>query len=465
MLWVMMGLRAIEGAGALALGADVLSGRVKVSELVERCLAAISEVEDDLHAFVTVALEEAQAEALRLDEELASGIWRGPLHGVPIAVKDNIATRSLRTTLNSRAFADFVPSEDAQCVKRLRSAGCVIVGKSNLNELAFSDPSEEDLTPPARNPLRPGTLAALSSSGSGAAVAAGLVPVALGTDGGGSIRLPASQMGLVGLRRGASGDDDEEWGGLSTVGILGKTGGDVRAVLDALEPNRAPEERLTSMDGIRVSVPWSLIDRVCTDADEREAFESSLDIFRRLGGKCCDIDMPEWEGAANATFMLLYAVLTARYWKMAGSSASGLGQSVRERILAGAFITLGDVEAARSLGVSLRLGLRAKLVETKSLAIATPVTPGVSYAAKSGQGLAGGVVFTAPVNLLGWCAVSVPVAESRGNPTGLQLAAPAGSERRLLDLATLLLVHRESKTRGSDGGVASETRARTRWFS
>jgi aspartyl-tRNA(Asn)/glutamyl-tRNA(Gln) amidotransferase subunit A len=173
-------------------------GRTTARELAESALAAADET--TLNCFVTVDHDGASRAAEQADRELADGVDRGPLHGIPVGVKDLIDTAGLRTTRGSRHFDQHVPVRDAAVVVALRQAGAVIIGKTHTHQFAYGPTGDVAHTGAARNPHDPSRMAGGSSSGSGAAVAAGLVPAALGTDTGGSVRIPAALCGIVGLR-------------------------------------------------------------------------------------------------------------------------------------------------------------------------------------------------------------------------------------------------------------------------
>jgi aspartyl-tRNA(Asn)/glutamyl-tRNA(Gln) amidotransferase subunit A len=177
----------------------VRSGAVTATALTEACLARIAIYDPKLDAFITVMKAQALAEARQLDDEQRAGKLRGPLHGVPVAIKDIIDTAGARTTGGSALFEDRVPSEDATVVARLRAAGAVIIGKTNTQEFAMGG-GETSFFGPARNPWNLAHNTGGSSSGSGAALAAFLSYGALGTDTGGSVRMPASYCGIVGLK-------------------------------------------------------------------------------------------------------------------------------------------------------------------------------------------------------------------------------------------------------------------------
>jgi aspartyl-tRNA(Asn)/glutamyl-tRNA(Gln) amidotransferase subunit A len=198
-------IEAPPGAGFFAahtvagLAADLRAGRLSPAELVDHALAAAARL-GSLNAFVTLDEPGARAAARRATDELAAGVDRGPLHGIPVAVKDFVDTAGLRTTMGSRHFADHVPAHDAACVRRLREAGAIVVGKTVTHEFAYGPTGDQSAHGPARNPYRPTAMSGGSSAGSAVAVAAGIVPLAIGTDTGGSVRIPAACCGITGLR-------------------------------------------------------------------------------------------------------------------------------------------------------------------------------------------------------------------------------------------------------------------------
>ena len=178
----------------------IRSGELSPVELVDAYLDRIRRLDDRLNAFVTVTDERAVVRARELERELVEGNWRGPLHGIPIALKDNIDTKGVLTTAASEVFADRMPAEDAEVVTRLKDAGAIIIGKLNMHEFAYGATSAISHFGPVRNPWDLDRIPGGSSGGSGAAVAAQFCAGALGTDTGGSIRIPAAHCGIVGLK-------------------------------------------------------------------------------------------------------------------------------------------------------------------------------------------------------------------------------------------------------------------------
>jgi aspartyl-tRNA(Asn)/glutamyl-tRNA(Gln) amidotransferase subunit A len=185
----------------LTKASELLRAKVVSSvELTRACLARIERFNGRLNAFITVTADQALATARDMDAALRRGDWRGPLHGVPIALKDNIDTAGIRTTAASELFRDRVPTDDADIVVRLKRAGAIVIGKTNLHEFAYGGSSSVSCFGPVRNPWAPDRVPGGSSGGSAAAVAADLCFGAFGTDTAGSIRVPASYCGIVGLK-------------------------------------------------------------------------------------------------------------------------------------------------------------------------------------------------------------------------------------------------------------------------
>ncbi|MEV1144106.1 amidase, partial [Micromonospora sp. NPDC049799] len=221
---------------ALEQAAAITRGELSSRELVAHHLERVAALGDTVGAFVTVTAQAALAAADAADT--VPPVDRGPLHGVPTAVKDLTLTAGVRTTFGSAAFADFVPPVDADVVRFMKAAGLISLGKTTTSELGCSLYSEGLVAPPARNPWDLAYTAGGSSGGAAAAVAAGLVPVAQGSDGGGSLRIPASMCGLVGYKpsRGLVSGGPLGFGayGLPTNGPIGRTVADVAALLDVL---------------------------------------------------------------------------------------------------------------------------------------------------------------------------------------------------------------------------------------
>ena len=208
-------------------------------ELTRQCLQRVERLNPALNAFVTVTAEQAMAQAREAEAEVRRGKWRGPLHGIPIGLKDNIDTAGVRTTLGSAVFKDHVPSADAEVVRRLKVSGAVLLGKQNLHEVAFGTTAAVSYFGPVHNPWQLDRIAGGSSGGSAAAVAAGLCFGAVATDAGGSIRVPSAYCGIVGLKPtyglvGMRGGGEAGWWSMNHVGPMCRSVTDAALLLSVI---------------------------------------------------------------------------------------------------------------------------------------------------------------------------------------------------------------------------------------
>ncbi|HEU4796568.1 MAG TPA: amidase, partial [Pyrinomonadaceae bacterium] len=186
---------------SIAEASDLLRRKeISPVDLTNDCLARIDQLNPTINAFITVLHESALAQAHAAEDEIRAGQWRGPLHGIPIGLKDIIDTAGVKTTCGSALFAQRVPAHDAEVVRRLKDAGAVLIGKQNMQEFAWGGTSTSSYFGPVRNPWDPERIAGGSSGGSAAAVASGMCFAAIGTDTGGSVRQPAAFCGIVGLK-------------------------------------------------------------------------------------------------------------------------------------------------------------------------------------------------------------------------------------------------------------------------
>jgi aspartyl-tRNA(Asn)/glutamyl-tRNA(Gln) amidotransferase subunit A len=285
------------------LSALIAAHRLSPVEVVDALIQRVEEYDGQTRAFITRTFDLARARARMAEEEIAAGNYRGPLHGVPFALKDIYDTRGILTSGHSRVFIDRVPTEDATATKKLHDAGAVLLGKLATHEMAHAGPSFDLPWPPARNPWDLSHFTGGSSTGSGAAVAAGMVPVALGSDTGGSIRGPASHCGVVGLM--------PTFGLVSRAGVitnsytfdhcgpLARTVEDCAIVLQVLaghDPRDAGSVRGPvpsyrdglggDLKGLRIGVlrhHWE--DDIPASDDVRRAMDAALDVLRRLGAE------------------------------------------------------------------------------------------------------------------------------------------------------------------------------------
>ncbi len=430
-----------------SLAADLRARRVSSRELVSESLRQIERLDSKLNAFITVTGETALRQADERDRELASGIDRGPLHGIPIAHKDLMRTKGVRTTAGSKIYANYVPQRDAAIVTKLHQAGAVSLGKTGLHELAYGITSNNPHYGAIHNPWDLARIPGGSSGGSAVAVAAGMVPFTTGTDTGGSIRVPASFCGIVGLK--------PTFGRVNIRGVLplgfsqDHVGPLTRTVRDAAMAFQAMLDDPTgyvppanpNLKGLRVGWPTNFfMEQV--DPEVEAAVRAAFQTAAAIEGRIVEIEMPDMQAlrAAASTCLLVEAVTVVRPYL---DRRSDFGADVLAMLDQGKAIPAIDyIEAQRT---RRRIGRQfAKLFDQVDC-IFTPTTP--ITAPKIGQtsveirGAAEEVRtaatrFTRVMNALGLPAISMPCGFSRsGLPIGLQIIAAARQEDLLLRVA------------------------------
>jgi aspartyl-tRNA(Asn)/glutamyl-tRNA(Gln) amidotransferase subunit A len=421
-------------------------------QVTQALLSRIKRLNPRFEAFITVCEERALLDAEAAERRLRRGEGTA-LTGIPIAVKDSIATMGIRTTANSWLLAEWIPQRDAAVVARLREAGAVLIGKTNLNEFGWSVPREDDFCPPPRNPWNPQYAAIGSSSGSGVALAAGLCLGALGTDGGGSVRLPAAQMGLVGLKPThalISRTGLLHAGSISDVGLLTRTVTDSAILLTVLagyDPSDADSEPRAAVDytrgldggvsGLRVGVPRGYIDKVGVEAEVREAFDRALAVLLDLGAAIVEVELPVLDYARGANFVILNAEHYAAHEDVLARAWSRYGRSARLYHAQGAFVSAADYLHARAVSRLAREAVDQALQGVDLLALPTSPMLTAEAARRPESHRRGiGASFTSPFNLTGHPAVSVPCGlSSIGLPIGLELVGRWFDELTLLRAA------------------------------
>ena len=418
-------------------------------ELVEAYLARIRRLDDRLNAFVTVTEERAVERARALEAELAAGRWRGPLHGIPIALKDNIDTAGVLTTAASAVFADRVPDEDAEVVTRLEAAGAIVLGKLNMHEFAYGGTSAFTHTGPVRNPWDTDRIPGGSSGGSGAAVAARLCAGALGTDTGGSVRIPAAHCGIAGLK--------PTYGLASIRGIvplsvsLDHVGPMCRSVADAalmLQPMAGYDPRgIASIEAeipdyagalrrrtsaMRLGVPRAFYEDV--DPQVLAAVERALGILGDLTAGTRDVELPPLP-EARTVGVEAYAYHAGLLEERRGLYA----ESTLARIEGGAEMSAADYAEARYQLALVRKAVAAVFDDVDVLVTPTLIELPVSIEAAMASPLEATATLirnTAPFNGYGTPAITVPCGFSReGLPIGLQLCGRTLGEVDVLALA------------------------------
>ncbi|HEV8574584.1 MAG TPA: amidase [Dehalococcoidia bacterium] len=430
-------------------------------ELTEAYLRSIERLEGKLNAFITITADEAMTAAETAAHEIAKGGYRGPLEGIPIGLKDIFAVRGVRMTAASKILADNVADEDAEVTLRLRAVGAIILGKLNLHEFAFGATGVNPHYGPARNPWDIERITGGSSSGSGAAVASGECPAALGTDTGGSIRIPASLCGIVGLkptygRVSKRGVVPLSWS-LDHVGPMARTVADAAIVLQAIaghdqaDPSSADEqmpEYAQSLDGnvrgLRIGIPKQFFFEN-VDPEVEAAVRSAVRLLGEMGAEIRDIDVPLIDEIPGALTVIMLPEALAYHQKWLRERPDDYGTDVRYRLELGAtYMAIHYVQAHRLREMAVDAWRRevfshVDLIATPTTPITAPLIDPGDVSTPSGAGLQTTfslIRFTNPFNFLGVPAISLPCgADRQGLPTGLQLVGRWWDEATVLRAA------------------------------
>jgi aspartyl-tRNA(Asn)/glutamyl-tRNA(Gln) amidotransferase subunit A len=452
----------------------IRSREISAVAACEQSLERIRQLEPRLAAFNTVIAERALDRARALD---ATGRQTGPLHGVPIALKDNMSTAGVPTTASSKILAGYVPPYDATVTSRLEAAGAVIVGKTNLDEFAFGSSTENSALGPTRNPWDVTRTPGGSSGGSAAAVAARMVPLALGSDTGGSIRQPAALCGIVGLK--PTYGRVSRYGllafasSLDQIGPLTESAEDAAAVLqviggaDPRDATSSPEpmpDLLSALDGraagVRIGVPKALLG-AGVDADVLGAFNDALRVLEGRGATLVDIELPHAPYGIPVYYLICTAEASSNLARYDGvryghrarldrdaslremydrTRDEGFGAEVKRRIMLGTYVlSAGYYDAyyvkAQQVRTLLRQDYERAFARVDLVATPTTPTPAFPLGEKTSDPLQMYLndIFTVSANLTGLPAISVPCGFSGARlPIGLQLTG------RMFDEATLL---------------------------
>ena len=458
---------------------NVRNNVVRAADVVERHLAAIEQGDGEIHAFNTVTADLARQQAAAIDAGVEVGRDMGRLAGVPIALKDNMCTQGIATTCSSKILDGWKPPYDATIVGRLREAGAVLVGKTNLDEFAMGSSTENSAFGPTRNPRDITRVPGGSSGGSAAAVAAGFAPLALGSDTGGSIRQPASLCGVVGVK--------PTYGAVSRYGLvafassLDQIGPFANSVADAAlllevisghDPmdstsiDQGPLDVSSRLDwgvaGLRVGRITDLPEGASVDVSARldEAFEA----LARAGAEIVDVTVPAYTYALTAYYLIAPAEASSNLARYDGvrfglrvdapdtnamymaTRTAGFGDEVKRRIMLGTYaLSAGYYDAyyGRALKVRRRIADDFAAAYEHADVLLTPTSPTVAFPIgdKTADPLSMYLcdTYTIPSNLSGDPAMSVPFGTGdAGLPVGVQVLAPALGEGVMFRVAAEL---------------------------
>ena len=429
-------------------------------EATEAYLDRIEAVDPKLNSYITVTGEQALEAARQAEHEIATSQHRGPLHGVPMAVKDQFNTAGIRTTGGSSILKDNIPDEDATVITNLKKAGAVMLGKLNMSEFAMAEIYNHPYGTP-RNPWdlerNPGT----SSSGSGAATAASLCATSLGEDTGGSIRGPANFSGLVGLRpshgrvsrHGVLGGS---WS-MDTVGPISRSVEDAAITIQAIA-GYDPKDRYSwnvpvpdyrqaltgDIPGIKLGVVQERMDSPDLDPEFRDTVAKAISTLGEIGASSQDVSIPLAPKAGALTMSILSVEWSNLHRPLFEPNIDELDHNNKIRFLTGSVIPAQYYYKAQKIRAVLRQQILDALEQVDVLVLPTgPVTappvesvPGVQSKEHALTGLAGRISFTGPFNLAGTPALSVPCGfSSSGMPMGLQIVGRPFAEETVLRVA------------------------------
>jgi len=438
----------------LAAAARLVERReVSPVELTQACFDRIEAVEPSLNAFITVLGDRALESASTAEAEITGGNYRGPLHGIPVAVKDLFDIAKVVTTAGSKILADNVARADSGPVERLNAAGAVILGKLNLHEFAYGATGVNPHFGAARNPWDTRRITGGSSSGSGASVAGRECFAALGTDTGGSIRIPASLCGITGLkptfgRVSRRGVIPLSWS-LDHVGPMARSAEDCALVLQALageDPLDAssagqpvPDYRAAldgGIKGLRIGVPQEFFfDNV--DPDVEEAVRAAIEVLRGLGAEIRDVSLPHVSEAPSALTAVMLPEALAYHQHRLAERPDDYGEDIRYRLELGATFTALHYVQGQRFREMIVAAWRDEVFDRVDL-LAMPTTLGTAVEIETGDLSATFKLIrnTNPLNLLGVPAISVPCGFTEGGlPIGLQLVGRWWGEATVLRAA------------------------------
>ncbi|WP_406242513.1 Asp-tRNA(Asn)/Glu-tRNA(Gln) amidotransferase subunit GatA [Tissierella carlieri] len=454
---------------------------VSSRQLIEAHFNKIDELEKSINAFITLNKEEALKAADRIDEKIKNGEKIGLLAGIPIGVKDNIMTKNLRTTCGSRMLENFIPPYDATVVERIKSADGIIMGKTNMDEFAMGSSTETSYFGAAKNPTDLERVPGGSSGGSAAAVKAGEVALALGTDTGGSIRQPASYCDVVGIK--PTYGIVSRYGTVAmanTLDQVGVFGRDVKdAVLMLSSITGYDEKDSTSfknpegtiifgsfpkeidytnyLKGMKIAIPKEIF-KDDIDSRIKEEINKSIKIFESLGAEIDEISLPHLDYALAAYYIISTSELSSNLARFDGvrygyrakeyetldelyinSRTEAFGEEVKRRIMLGTYsLTKGYADDHYKKALKVRTLIKEDFSNafSKYDVILSPTSPVLPF--KFGEKIKDPLsmykadLFTVPVNLAGLCAMSIPCGYIDGLPLGLQIIGDKYKEANII---------------------------------
>ena len=464
---------------ASEIAAAIANKTLTAREVIDAHLARIDEREGDINAFNLVMAETARAQADAVDADIAAGRPVGPLAGVPIALKDNLCTHGVETTCSSKILEGWKPPYDATVVTKLREAGAIFVGKTNLDEFAMGSSTENSANGPTRNPIDTSRVPGGSSGGSAAAVAAGFAPVSLGSDTGGSIRQPAAMCGVVGVkptyglvsRYGlvAYASSLDQIGPFATTVADAAVITEVIAGHDTKDSTSIPQPVPALVDAVSRGVRGMKIGRVTdlpqgAEPEVQERLDAAFAALEAAGATIVDVQLPSLSYALTAYYLIAPAEASSNLARFDGvryglrvnaadtnamygaTRAAGFGDEVKRRIMLGTYaLSAGYYDAyyGKALKVRRLIAQDFENAYQSVDVILTPTSPVVAF--KFGEKVDDPMsmylcdIYTIPTNLAGHPGMSVPFGTgAHGLPVGIQVLAPALGEEAMFSVGGAL---------------------------
>ena len=462
---------------AVELSEKIKAGQLQAEDAVQAVFGQIDEKEELLNCYVTLDREKALEEARKVQKQIDAGILTGPLAGVPFALKDNLCTEGMLTTCSSRILWNFIPTYSAEAVERLKKAGAVILGKTNMDEFAMGSTTETSAYGVTRNPRNTEHVPGGSSGGSAAAVAAGECFAALGSDTGGSIRQPASYCGVVGMK--PTYGTVSRYGliaygsSLDQIGPLTKDVRDCAVILDAISSYDTKDSTSLKREygfaealkkdvaGMRIGIPKDYFGEGL-DPQVKEAVQKAAGVLKEQGAILEEFDLSLVEYAIPAYYTIAAAEASSNLERFDGikygyrtpdyeglhnmykkTRSEGFGAEVKRRIMLGSFVLSSgyyDAYYLKALKVKALIKKAFDQAFAKYDMLLGPVAP--TTAPRLGESLADplkmylGDIYTISVNLAGLPAISLPCGtDEKGLPIGLQLIGDCFSEKKLIQAA------------------------------
>ena len=463
---------------ALELAGKIRSGEISVAEAVRAQLDVIAEKEKDYHCYITILEEEALERAGEVQEGIRTGRYTSPLAGVPVAVKDNICMKGIKTTCGSKILENFRPPYDAAAMEKLYEAGMVVVGKTNMDEFAMGSTTETSYFGATRNPRDISRVPGGSSGGSAAAVAAGEALLALGSDTGGSIRQPSALRGVVGIK--PTYGTVSRYGliayasSLDQIGVIGKNVADSAAMLSVISGSDARDSTSVGqkeyhymealgkdISGMRIGIPRGYFGGGLSEEVKSEVL-SAAQMFREKGAVVEEFDLEAVDYAVPAYYVIACAEASSNLSRYDGvkygfrakdyegleemyrlSRGEGFGQEAKRRMMIGAFVlSSGFYDAYYNKALKVKTVIKREFDRAflKYDLILGPTTP--TTALKLGESLPDplkmylGDIYTVSVNLAGLPAISLPCGQAKnGLPIALQLIGKPFGEKQIIRAA------------------------------